>query len=147
MAWRAVVLAALVAAFAPGPAPASPAVDYVVHCQGCHLADGSATPGRVPALAGSVGRLAGVAEGRAYLVRVPGAANAPLSDAALAELLNWVVARFDPEGLPPDFAPYTGEEVARLRRPPLTDVVSARQRVLEALSRSGAGAAGPGAAE
>lgn len=145
MAWRAVVLAALVAAFAPGPAPASPAVDYVVHCQGCHLADGSATPGRVPALAGSVGRLAAVAEGRAYLVRVPGAANAPLSDAALAELLNWVVARFDPEGLPPDFAPYTGEEVSRLRRPPLTDVISARRRVVEALESAAAGASRPDA--
>ena len=140
MAWRAVVLAALVAAFAPGPAPASPAVDYVVHCQGCHLADGSATPGRVPALAGSVGRLAGVAEGRAYLVRVPGAANAPLSDAALAELLNWVVARFDPEGLPPDFALYTGEEVSRLRRPPLADVVSAGRGVVEDLESAAAGA-------
>lgn len=128
-------------------ASADPARDYVIHCQGCHLVDGRATPGRVPALADGVGRLARVPEGRAYLVGVPGAANAPLSDAALAALLNWLLPHFDPAGTPPGFVPYTGEEVARLRRPPLTDVVSARQRVLEALSRSGAGAAGPGAAE
>lgn len=128
-------------------ASADPARDYVIHCQGCHLVDGSATPGRVPALAGSVGRLARVPEGRAYLAGVPGAANAPLSDAALAALLNWLLLHFDPAGTPPGFAPYTGEEVARLRRPPLTDVVAARQRVLEALARSEAGAAGPGAVE
>ena len=53
------MLAALLRSVAPALAAlglavaahaASPEVDYVLHCQGCHLADGSASPGRVPAL-------------------------------------------------------------------------------------------------
>jgi mono/diheme cytochrome c family protein len=110
----------------------SPAVDYAVHCQGCHLADGSATPGSVPALAGTVGRLARAPGGRAYMVRVPGVAQSPLGDAELAELLNWVVARFGGPGLASVFAPYTAEEVRRVRAVPLVDVDDARRAVLSA---------------
>jgi mono/diheme cytochrome c family protein len=115
---------------------ATPEVDYVVHCQGCHLADGSESPGRVPALTGSVGRFARLSAGRAYLVRVPGAAQSPLSDPALAALLNWMLPRFDAAGLPAGFVPYTAEEVGRLRHPPLTDVDGERKRLLDALARS-----------
>jgi mono/diheme cytochrome c family protein len=125
------VVGLMLAAFARA---ATPAVDYAVHCQGCHLADGSATPGRVPALAGSVGRFARLPDGRAYLVRVPGVAQAPVGDAELAALLNWTLARFDAKGLPPGFAPYTAAEVARLRRSPLTDVDGERRRLI-ALTR------------
>jgi hypothetical protein len=109
----------------------SPAVDYAVHCQGCHLRDGRETPGRVPALAGSLGRFARVPAGRVYLVRVPGVAQSPLDDAALAALLNWVLLRFDPRGLPADFSPYRPEEVGRLRRIPLSDVEAERRRLLD----------------
>jgi hypothetical protein len=85
----------------------------------------------VPALAGSVGRLARVPGGRSYLARVPGVVQAPLSDAELAELMNWVMARFGGDALPADFAPYTAEEIARLRREPLLDVDGARRALLE----------------
>jgi len=112
----------------------SPAVDYAVHCQGCHLRDGSETPGRVPALAGSLARFARVPGGRAYLVRVPGVAQSPLDDAALAALLNWVLLRFDPGGVPADFSPYSAEEVGRLRRLPLSDVAGARRRLMDEVS-------------
>jgi mono/diheme cytochrome c family protein len=112
---------------APATAAAyTPAVEYALHCQGCHLADGGATPGSVPALAGSVGRLAATPAGRAYLARVPGVAHAPLGDPELAALLTWVVVRFGGAEAPPDFAPYTAEEVGRLRRDPLVDVGAAR---------------------
>jgi hypothetical protein len=116
---------------------ASPAVDYAVHCQGCHLDDGRETPGRVPALAGSLGRFSRVPGGRAYLVRVPGVAQSPLDDAALAALLNWLLPRFDPGGLAPDFSPYSAEEVGRLRRLPLSDVESERRRLLQERPRGG----------
>lgn len=33
----------------------SPASNYAVHCRGCHLEDGTATPELVPALKDSVG--------------------------------------------------------------------------------------------
>jgi mono/diheme cytochrome c family protein len=104
-------------------------VDYAVHCQGCHLADGSATPGSVPSLT-AVGRIARAPGGRAYLVRVPGVAQAPLADADLAAVLNFVLARFGGADLPDGFAPYTAEEVGPLRREPLVDVEGARREVL-----------------
>jgi len=123
--WMAMVCAVATPAYAW-----SPETNYRLHCEGCHLADGSATPGKVPALAGSVARFAGSAEGRAYLVRVPGVANAALSDADLAALLDWTLRRFDAGHLSPDFAPYTADEVGRLRREPLVDVSAARQHLL-----------------
>lgn len=121
--------AALLGAGAAGHAYA-PAVEYALHCQGCHLDDGRATPGSVPALAGVVGRLVRTPEGRAYLVRVPGVAQAPLSDAALAALLTWVVARFGGADAPPAFEPYRADEVGALRRSPLVDVGAARRALV-----------------
>jgi len=112
----------------------SPAVDYAIHCQGCHLADGTGTPGSgVPALAGSVGRFPGVPGGREYLIRVPGVSQSALDDTALAALLNWVVQHFDAADLPADFAPYTAEEIGRTRRPPLTDVEGTRKGLVRAM--------------
>ena len=105
----------------------TPAVDYTLHCQGCHLPDGSATPGSVPALSGTVARLARTPGGREYMARVPNVVQAPLDDAELATLLTWVVQRF---GGPGDFAPYTAREIARLRAQPLVDVAAARRELL-----------------
>src|SRR5262249_30826519 len=105
-------------------------------CQGCHRADGVGTPGSgVPALAGSVGRFAAVAGGRDYLVRVPGVAQAPLDDEALAALLTWTLEHFSAAELPADFAPFTAAEVARGRRTPLTDVEGARRSLLDSMER------------
>jgi mono/diheme cytochrome c family protein len=109
--------------------------DYTLNCQGCHRADGSGTPGSVPALAGSVARFLRAPGGREYLGRVPGAAQAPVGDAALAAILNWMLSRFDPEHVPAGFAPYTAEEVGRLRRSPLTDVEGTRRALLETIER------------
>jgi mono/diheme cytochrome c family protein len=111
----------------------SPGTNYTLHCEGCHLADGSASPGRVPALAGSVAQFLRVPEGRAYLARVPGVANAQLEDADLAALLDWTLRRFDAANLPADFAPYTAEEVHRWRAEPLIAVAPARRRLLDAI--------------
>ena len=121
-----------------GPAVAgaySPSVEFALNCQGCHRADGAGTPGSVPALAGSVGRFLDVPGGREYLVQVPGVAQAPLDDAALAGVVNWMLHQFDREHVPAGFSPYTGEEVGRLRTAPLTDVDRVRTRLLEALPR------------
>ena len=113
----------------------SPAFNYVLHCQGCHLEDGSGTPGSgIPALAGSVGRFLRVPAGREYLTRVPGVAQASLDDAALAELLNWLVRHFSADQLPRDFVPYTAEEMARGRRLPLTDVESTRRKLMKEIA-------------
>lgn len=126
--------AALGLCLAAGPAPASPEVDYMLHCQGCHLPDGRGKRGAVPSLVGSVGRFAALPAGREFLVRVPGSAQSPLDDAALAALLTWMVQRFGP--LPPGFEPFSAAEVARLRQPPLTDVAARRRALLEQLGAS-----------
>jgi len=139
MGWGTRVLRAALAAsvvagaglLAPGGAAAfSPAIDYAVHCQGCHRADGSGTPGSVPALAGSVGKLLRLPGGRAFVVQVPGVSTAPVDDASLAAIVNWMLARFGKDDLPPDFVPYTADEVGRLRQTPLTDVDTVRARLV-----------------
>jgi hypothetical protein len=96
-----------------------PALDYTLHCQGCHRADGSGTPGAIPELRGSMARFLHVAGGRDYLARVPGVAQSTLDDGALAALLNWMVVRFDPQHVPRDFRPYDAAEIEMLRRSPL----------------------------
>ena len=113
----------------------SPETNYTLHCQGCHLEDGSASADKVPALAGSVARFLRAPEGRAFLVRVPGVANAPLADAELVALLEWTLRRFDAANLPADFVPYTADEVHRLRAEPLVDVAPARRRLLDEIER------------
>jgi hypothetical protein len=120
-----------VALLAATPAlAASPAVDYALNCQGCHLDDGAGTPGSVPPLAGSVGRFMRVQGGREYLVQVPGVATAPLDDAALAAVLNWMLERFGPPQLPAKYEAYTAAEVGALRQKPLTNVDRVRAELL-----------------
>ena len=123
-------------AFAASTGAESPAFNYALHCQGCHLEEGRGTHGSgIPPLAGSVGRFLRVPGGREYLTRVPGVTQAPLDDAALAELLSWVVRHFDAADAPDDFVTYTAEETARGRHSPLTDVEGMRRKLLEALAK------------
>jgi len=108
-----------------GVAPAlalEPRINYMIECQGCHLADGSGSKGAVPALKDSVARFLEVPGGRAFLVQVPGSAFSPLSDAELAGVLNWILDEYGPREIAERAAPYSGEEVGRLRASPLTDV-------------------------
>jgi mono/diheme cytochrome c family protein len=127
---RALVLAGALAAAAGAPAePPAPAqeprVDYMLQCQGCHLADGSGSRGAVPDLRG-VARLAVLPGGREYLARVPGAANALLSDARLAALLTWMLAEFGPPEAAAAAAPFRAGEVAAWRARPYADPGAAR---------------------
>jgi mono/diheme cytochrome c family protein len=111
----------------------TPDVEFALNCQGCHRADGSGTPDTVPALADSVARFLAVPGGREFLVQVPGVAQAPLGDAALAAVVNWMLDRYDRTHVPKDFAPYTADEVGRLRRTPLVDVEAVRVRLMRAI--------------
>ena len=98
--------------------------DFVLNCSGCHGTDASGSS-IVPPLGDDLGRLVASAEGRSYLIRVPGVAQAPLSDARLARLMNFVLAEL---GRAPAFEPYTPAEVAQLRREPLRSPRTARPR-------------------
>lgn len=127
-------LAFSVALLAAGTANAAPPeLDYLLHCQGCHRADGGETVGSVPPLTNTVARFLAVPGGREYLVRVPGSAQSSLDDAELARLLNWIVQRFGPADAAAAAAPYTAEEVARVRKPPLVDVDGVRAALLAQL--------------
>ncbi len=113
----------------------SPQLHYMLQCQGCHRADGSGSPGAVPSLSGSMGRFLTVPGGREYLVRVPGSAQSPLSDADLARVLNWMIRAFGPTAIAGDFEPFRADEVARIRVSPLIEVDSARRALIRAIDR------------
>ena len=68
--------------------------------------------------------------GREYLVQVPGSASAPITDAELAALLNWMIETFGPVEVASDFRRYSGSEVKRYRATPLTDVGALRARLV-----------------
>lgn len=99
--------------------PALARQNWILKCQGCHRPDATGTAQTTPAMAGVVAKFLHVPGGREYLGRVPGVATAPVSDAELADLLNWTVYRFDGAHVPADFKPYTAAEVGKLRRAPL----------------------------
>ena len=99
--------------------------DYLLNCSGCHRASGLGST-TVPSL-DRLAELPTTPEARRYLVQVPGVAQAPLSDARLAELLNWLVLRFTGTAPSPLFG---ASEVGELRRSPFLDPRAARARLI-----------------
>ena len=99
--------------------------DYLLDCSGCHRMDGSGSRS-VPSFR-AMPELNGRPGAREYWVQVPGAAQAPLSDARLAALMNWLLERFT--GHKPEPA-YTAQEVKQLRSNPLRDPVGKRGELL-----------------
>jgi len=91
---------------------------WTLNCQGCHLPTGLGSVGGAPNLS-RVAQFLWVPGGREYLARVPGVAASPLGDADLAEVLNWMLWRFDKEHMRANFRGYTAAELQPLRRRPL----------------------------
>lgn len=114
---------AAVLALAAEPAASIPKVEpttgaYLLYCGGCHGIDGHSSDSAVPSLRGQVDAFLCLPAGREYIVRLPNVAFAPLSDAQLAALMNFVVAfgqTRESKGDPP----FTAAEVGVLRRKPL----------------------------
>ena len=130
------LLAAFVlSASVPLRAAADPRIDYMLNCRGCHGPEGRGLPGAAPSFHGQLGKFLTVPGGRDYLVRVPGTAQSELSDARIAELLNWMVRAFDEGNGDDAFAAYTEQEVASYRAHPLTDVEAARRDLLHAIEQ------------
>ena len=106
-------------------------LNWTMSCRGCHGTNAEGTDGGAPNMAGQVSRFLKVEGGRQYLVRVPGVAFANLSDAEVAELLNWMLRKFDKENIPDSFSPYDEKEVGRLREKPLiTSVAEVRRKLI-----------------
>lgn len=125
----------LIAATGAAPAPdltrnGRPArLNYMTECQGCHLPDGGGMVGKVPSLKGDIGRFLTVEGGRQFLIQVPGSANSKLSDADLAELMNWIIITMDKPAAG-TFIPYTPVEVAAYRAQRLQEVSQVRERLV-----------------
>jgi len=84
-------------------------------------------PPQVPSLVESLGVIAATDEGRDYIARVPGASQAPINNAQLAAVLNWVLLEFNGETLAETFVPLTAREVGSSRAQVLSDPLKARQ--------------------
>lgn len=127
---RGLVLLTLLTVWAIQDAAADPKSHYMIHCMGCHLADGSGKPPDVPAFDGQLGQFVETEAGRAYLVRVPGAAQSLINNEDLAAVINWMLYRYSMKTLPADFQPFTTEEVARHRIDILAKPIVLRKALL-----------------
>lgn len=85
----------------------------------------------VPPLQNFVGYFLNSPKGRAYLIQVPGSANATLTDQELAEVINWMLYSYAGASLPKQWDLYTQDEVAAYRKAPLTQVTSFRNELLQ----------------
>jgi mono/diheme cytochrome c family protein len=129
---------ALAAACATAGATDYAQQNYLLHCAGCHLPDGSGSkPNDVPSLHGIPGLIARIPEGRAYLTQVPGIAYTPLGNAEVAEIINWMLREFSKDTLAADFVPFTTEEVTRLRATRPAEIIKVRAAVLGRLRELG----------
>ncbi|MBU3028734.1 c-type cytochrome [Paracoccus marinaquae] len=128
-------LVAALSALAVTPAAAGSArADYILHCSGCHGMAGLGTiEGGIPPFPDSVGHIATTETGRTYLLHVPGVISTDMSDADLAEVLNFILDAWGGgEG-----APFTADEVTRRRAMPIGDVVIYRRQVVDELRAAG----------
>ena len=127
MTRAAAMLAAIFAVLAPVrfAFAESPEQLYQLNCWGCHRPHGEGIPNTAPPLKGAADFLR-VPGGREYLIAVPGVALSPLSDAQTADVMNWILKSFSAEQMPPDFKPYTADEIAHSRKTRLMDIKSAR---------------------
>ena len=104
----------------------SPRTNYLLYCSGCHLVNGEGKHPNVPTLHGELGLMLAVPEMRDYLVQIPGAAQAPIDDAELTDVINWVLEQWNKETLPENFKSLTLEEVSRARQEILADPLQYR---------------------
>lgn len=105
-------------------------INYMLHCQGCHLPQAEGFAGRVPPMKDFVGYFLHSPEGRDFLIRVPGVAHSALDDSEITELMNWLLQSFSADQLPASYTPFTVDEVAGLRQKPELAPEAARNEIL-----------------
>lgn len=116
----------------------SPLANYMLHCSGCHGADGAGSPrAGIPTMRNTLGHFLRVPGGRDFLIQVPGTSQSALPNGAVAELLNWILGKFSPGETPPGTPPYTEQEVAELRSHLLADVPASRAQIVGQLRNIG----------
>ncbi len=74
---------------------------------GCHGEAGLGLEGKVPSFRHTLAKISASPQGRDYVLRVPGVAQATLDDLETAEVLNWVLAEFSTAEAARRVAPFT----------------------------------------
>ena len=133
----AVLVAALSIAIAALAGGSPPAELYTLNCWGCHKPRAEGIPGAVPRLADSMADFLQVPGGREYLVEVPGVAASALSNAEVAQVLNWLLFTFNKAEMPSDFTPYTAAEIAKYRPHQLIRITETRDDLVKRLKAKG----------
>ncbi len=109
--------------------------NYLLHCSGCHRGDGTGSrTGGVPSLS-LVKAFTSDAEGRKYLMHVPGIAYSGLSNKEIAAVVNYVVVRLGQPDVP--FQLFTAEEVDHLRAVNIDDIVGYRRALAKRYATEG----------
>ena len=107
--------------------------DYILHCSGCHTLNGRGTVrGGIPAFPDSIEHIAGLDNGRTYMVHVPGVVSNDMSDEQIADVLNYILDQWGGGG-----NHFSAEEVTRRRARDIGDVVAYRRMVVEELRAGG----------
>jgi hypothetical protein len=109
-------------------------INYMIHCQGCHLPEAVGFAGKVPRMKDFVGYFLHSREGREFVIRVPGVATSSLPDDELTEMMNWLLLTYSAEQLPQPFVPFSTEEVAALRPELEADPETTRMRILRQIA-------------
>ena len=109
-----------------------PPTNYALQCMGCHTPDGAGIADRVPSIRDTLLPFASMSEGRRFIVQVPGSAQSTLSNAELADLLNWMILTLSTKPPTDSFVPFTEQEVAEYRVTTLVAVRATRERLLHA---------------
>jgi hypothetical protein len=113
----------------------SPASElFVLNCQGCHGARGEVVSEDIRPLAFAFRSFTQTSRGRAYLIRIPGIANAPIGDGPLTNLLNYLTELWRPNPDAHKSRPFNEAEVSALRHKPLLDVTAERAAVIRQLA-------------
>ena len=137
---RGLLARVIIGALAVGIVPAANAddhrarINYMVHCQGCHLPEAVGFVGKVPRMKDFVGYFLHSRAGREFVIRVPGVATASLPDDELTEMMNWLLLTYSAEQLPQPFEPFSAEEVAVLRTDLEADPENTRMRILKQIA-------------
>ena len=111
---------------------ASPRINFLLYCSGCHRPGGEGKPPNVPTLHHELSRTRTVPQMREYLMRIPGATQPPINDAELTAVINWVLEEFNADTLPPGFEYLSVEEVTAARKNILADPLKYRSRYWKA---------------
>ena len=109
-----------------------PAFSYLLHCSGCHIEDGRGDPPEVPDLRKDLDLLLSSVEGRSYMLRVPGVTDTPITTQEMADLMNWMIAKFYPEL--EGFKQFSAGEVQAGRDNRLANPLESRKQIISSLS-------------